>query len=469
MPQLEAINLAPQEAIEYFKNKGHHFGFDWQDTAAQMHAQSFTVAKAMEMNVLDDIRKSVDRAISDGITFQTFRKELEPKLVRAGWWGRQQRLDTRTGEMRMVQLGSKRRLKIIFDTNLSASYAAGRWERIQRVKDRMPFLRYVAVRDSRTRDDHAAWHGVVLPVDHPWWQTHYPPNGWRCRCTVQQYSQEMLDRFGHKPWPEDPKQWPKQVHNQRLDKTVQMPRGAREWFNNRTGDTLEIPNGIDPGFQTNPAAMPGGILADIVEKTVVPSLYGSPAAQGARMWQEIMANQPKLRAAYTERVLAWMKKTPGKGVPDSMMIGALHPTHLNEMMKLIGKGEIPVDLEPQSAAIILRRSAFDHLQRESKRVRGAALDPDDFERILDALAKPRAVIADLTPNPKERSYLYVFDPVNKSSKRAKIVVRVNMEAKARQWPKDSKKVIANWIRSAGYVNLSDLSIPRYKLIVGSLK
>ena len=43
-------------------------------------------------------------------------------------------------------------------------------------------------------------------------------------------------------------------------------------------------------------------------------------------------------------------------VPDSMMIGALHPTHLNEMMELIGKGEIPVDLEPQSAAIILRRS-----------------------------------------------------------------------------------------------------------------
>ena len=74
------------------------------------------------------------------------------------------------------------------------------------------------------------------------------------------------------------------------------------------------------------------------------------------MWQEVMANQPKLNAAYTQRVLASLKKTPDGGVPDSMMIGALRSTHLNEMMELIGKGEIPVNLELQSAAIILRRS-----------------------------------------------------------------------------------------------------------------
>jgi uncharacterized protein with gpF-like domain len=32
--------------------------------------------------------------------------------------------------------------------------------------------------DGRTRPMHAAWHNTVLPFDHPFWKTHYPPNGW---------------------------------------------------------------------------------------------------------------------------------------------------------------------------------------------------------------------------------------------------------------------------------------------------
>ena len=43
-------------------------------------------------------------------------------------------------------------------------------------------LRYVAVLDARTRPEHRAWHGLILPIDHPLWDTHYPPNGWGCRC-----------------------------------------------------------------------------------------------------------------------------------------------------------------------------------------------------------------------------------------------------------------------------------------------
>ena len=40
---------------------------------------------------------------------------------------------------------------------------------------------YDAVNDSRTRPQHLEWDGLVLPVDHPFWQTHGSPNelGWR--------------------------------------------------------------------------------------------------------------------------------------------------------------------------------------------------------------------------------------------------------------------------------------------------
>ena len=107
--------------------------------------------------------------------------------------------DPLTGETRIVQLGSLHRLRTIYDTNIRMAMAKGRWERIERVAQHRPWLRYVGVLDSRIRPEHAAWHGTVLPWDHPWWRTHYPPNGWRCRCTVIQLSDEELKEFGYQP------------------------------------------------------------------------------------------------------------------------------------------------------------------------------------------------------------------------------------------------------------------------------
>jgi len=71
-----------------------------------------------------------------------------------------------------------------------------KWQRIQRAKKMLPFIRYVAVMDGRTRPDHAKCHGVILPVDHPWWDTHNPLFEADCRCTVQALNQRMMDQRG---------------------------------------------------------------------------------------------------------------------------------------------------------------------------------------------------------------------------------------------------------------------------------
>ena len=76
------------------------------------------------------------------------------------------------------------------------------------------------------------WHGLVLRYDDPFWCTHYPPNGWNCRCTVTQYSDPDLERRGYAP-----------------TKRPAMPR--RQWLNKRTGRVEGVPVGIDPGFQHN--------------------------------------------------------------------------------------------------------------------------------------------------------------------------------------------------------------------------
>ena len=232
MADIDLVSVSPREAIEHFRRKGYAIGFDWRDIDAATHARAFTVAKGMNLSILKDIREAVDAAIADGQTFRQFYSDLAPKLQEQGWWGKRELVDPQTGAPRVVQLGSPRRLQIIFDTNIRTAYAKGHWERIERLKDRLPFLRYSAVDDARTRPEHLAWHGIVLPVDHPWWRTHFPPNGWRCRCTSMQLDRSDLDRYGYT------------VSESPADRTF-------EWTNKRTGEIQQVPVGIDPGFAHN--------------------------------------------------------------------------------------------------------------------------------------------------------------------------------------------------------------------------
>ncbi|WP_317535483.1 hypothetical protein [Nitrosomonas sp. Is37] len=99
--------------------------FSWEDVWQEEHRAAFTVAKAMLFDILRDIREAVDNALAEGTSFEQFRKELAPLLVQKGWWGRANMTDPITGEVKNVQLGSTRRLKIIYDTNLRTSHSEG--------------------------------------------------------------------------------------------------------------------------------------------------------------------------------------------------------------------------------------------------------------------------------------------------------------------------------------------------------
>lgn len=233
MPDVELQALPPADALRYFEGKGYTPSFDWPEVWQEEHARAFTVAKAMRLDILEDIRREVDAALRDGITFQQFRTRLEPTLRSKGWWGRQLLTDPSTGLEETVQLGSPRRLRIIYDTNLRMARAAGRWAAIERTRARRPWLRYSAVLDGRTRPEHRTWHDTILPADDPFWDTHYPPNGWNCRCTVVQLSDRDLQRYGFTPSDQAP------------------PVATRPYINKRTGEIVKVPRGIDPGFGYN--------------------------------------------------------------------------------------------------------------------------------------------------------------------------------------------------------------------------
>lgn len=66
---------------------------------------------------------------------------------------------------------------------------ARQWLDIKRDKDIYPLLKYVTAGDERVRMSHRALEGKIFPVDSPFWEKYYPPNGWLCRCTVKKLMQ----------------------------------------------------------------------------------------------------------------------------------------------------------------------------------------------------------------------------------------------------------------------------------------
>ncbi len=191
------MKLPPEEAIKYLTAKGYKISFDWHEVLQGAHRNAFTVAKAMRGDVLKDIRDAVELALSEGQTLNEFRTQLTPKLKAKGWWGKVPDPNFEPGlNVPMIQLGSPRRLKTIYRTNLQTSYMAGRWStQVEGQADR-PFLQYIAVLDSRTRVAHQALDGKVYPIGDPFWKDFYPPNGWGCRCRVRALSEENVAARG---------------------------------------------------------------------------------------------------------------------------------------------------------------------------------------------------------------------------------------------------------------------------------
>lgn len=250
---IELKPLPPAEAIEYFRQKGYAIGFDHRDVWQAQHQAAFTVAKVMQLDLLKDIRAEVDRALAEGTTLREFQQRLTPTLQERGWWGRQERLDPVTGEVREVQLGSPRRLKTIYDTNLRTAHSEGQWQRIQDRKESFPYLQYDGANSEHPRLQHRAWDGLVLPVDDPFWQSHLPVKAWGCKCRVIPLTRGQLRRQGLEV--ADAPEVPSVPH-----------------VNARTGEVQQIPEGVDAAFHYPP----GGRRASL-NRHLVDTLEAAPA------------------------------------------------------------------------------------------------------------------------------------------------------------------------------------------------
>lgn len=432
---LEAVS--PEAAIKSFERKGLEISFDWRDVDADEHARNFTVAKGMRLDVLTDIRTAVDEALRNGTTIDQFKKDLTPNLQAKGWWGKQLMSDPLTGEDRLVQLGSPHRLRTIFDVNLRASYAAGKWKRAKDMAGRVQsqsgqkvYLRYVSVRDDQTRPAHANLHGTVLPLDHPFWDTHYPPNGWGCRCTIQIMTERQVKRMGYEVSP---------------DPEVK----TREWFNARTGEVSNVPEGIDPGWSHNVGKSATRAEAGRVFAEKLRSAPPDIAALALKSDPDVVAEIQNSYGLFFDDVVG-----TGKARRERRVIGAFSPRTVERLSDF--------DQFPENAAITIGDKDVLHLLRDAKKTRKQAVSESFVRNLPTELANATAVLFD-TEDP---ALVYVFD--TQESRKGKLVIRIDYYQRIRDAQGKSHKVRVNAARTAGIVQPENLRDQRYKLLDGQI-
>ena len=251
--------MIPQIALDFIKTKKLKTGFSYKDVWHEEHATAFTVAKAMQLDVLTDLHNSVISSIENGESFDTFRKNIKPLLQKKGWWGKKKMTDPLTGKEVNAQLGSDRRLKTIYRVNMRSAFQREQYK--QTMESVMhPYLMYRIGASVNHRKEHVSWDGLILPKDDPWWNSHFPPNGWGCNCYTRAVSEARLKKYQEQGI-RIPPAADGTGGGTLAVKTKAPPDNFKLYLNERKGTLEQVPEGIDPAFNWNVGSMKSGTVA----------------------------------------------------------------------------------------------------------------------------------------------------------------------------------------------------------------
>lgn len=401
-------------AIDYLKGKIPEGTMRWDDLAGPVHGKVFAIAGATNVDLVSDIQKSLVTALEKGQTITAFRKDFDAAVQKYGW--------TYKGKRGW-------RTAVIFNNNMRSAHMAGRWEQLLANKANRPYLQYRTAGDSRVRPQHRAWNGLIYKIDDAFWKTHYPPNGWGCRCTVRAYSDGDLASIGAKVSPEfDIKT--RQVVSQDGEIKDQVPKGIDPGWDHNVGQAWLAP---ELALGQKLAALPRFLQGPLADKTI------SPAFQKV-INDDFKTFRSKVEASKVARGNAQIV-----GFLDSSVLAAI--------------AEQMPDLVLKSTTVAVLDSKTVHITGKHKD--GPQTWKSEWiDELPDHLRNYQAVFWD-TKNetlifvPQNSSYWWVD-----SERVAKIVVRPNVQTKAG---------LAGSIVSLGSAPYRDLSkAPQFKLLKGKL-
>ena len=364
--------FAEQLAAFRLRMQNLHPTWAWDDIAGPDHDRRFTVAGsaaagAAKADLLADIAGSIQKAVEGKSTLDGFRKDFRGIVEKHGWHGW-------TGEG--TAKGEAWRTRVIYRTNMATSYAAGR--HAQLTAGNYKYWVYHHGGSEHPRLHHLSWDGVALPPDHPFWASHYPPNGWGCSC----YASGTDSKAGIRRLGGDP------------DK--QLPPGW-DAISPKTG----APVGIDKGW----GHAPGRTVADEINETVGgrgPTLTGIvdmladklpklPAPIGSRFGDDLAPSIEEVWRGWVNDVISGRSHTPG-------LAGVIRP----DILAAIDRAGINA---PLSAEIMVAPGLLDGPKQQRHDGAGDALGLETWLVLPRLIAAPREVLLDLQTG----NLLYLLD------------------------------------------------------------
>lgn len=123
----------------------------------------FTLARASEPKIVERVQKALADFLQRGVE----APDAAEVIAEMGDWTREY------GE-------------VVYRTNIARAFSTGRFDQLREpeMREAIPALRYSAVGDHDTRENHKAADGLIAPSDAAIWTTFRPPLGFSCRCSV---------------------------------------------------------------------------------------------------------------------------------------------------------------------------------------------------------------------------------------------------------------------------------------------
>ncbi len=174
-------DLSFEAAEEYFKGKIPVSKSEFYKLVDEYKTKAFIVSGYNNSEIIKKFMNELQNAIDNGTTLKDFQKNMNSFLENKGYEG-----------ITPYQADN------IFRTNIQTAYSVGHYTAMTdpEVKRLRPYWEYDAVNDGKTRPSHRAMDGLVYPADHSFWDTYYPPNGFRCRCGVTTLSKRQVEQRG---------------------------------------------------------------------------------------------------------------------------------------------------------------------------------------------------------------------------------------------------------------------------------
>ena len=147
----------------------------FHDALPELRGRLFTIAGVESANVMQRVRDTI-ATIAEGGTWPDAKASIITEL------------DPYLGN------GADRRAELLLRTHGFQSFQATNWRVAQEDAD-TTHLQYLTMEDDRVRPSHRALDGIIVPKDDPFWQNHFPPWEWGCRCRTRTMNPDQVDEF----------------------------------------------------------------------------------------------------------------------------------------------------------------------------------------------------------------------------------------------------------------------------------